>query len=59
MPAGIVQFKHSCKRRRGAPRKALGNGRYVSSLFDPVASDEEAEADDSGNEEEEEQGGEE
>ena len=41
MPAGIAQFKHSGKRRRGAPKKALGNGRYGSSLFDPVDSDEE------------------
>jgi hypothetical protein len=51
MPAGIAQFKHSGKRRRGAPKKALGNGRYGSSLFDPVASDEEADEDENGIEE--------
>jgi hypothetical protein len=34
MPKGIAQFKHSGKRGRGAPKKARGNGRYGSSLFD-------------------------
>ena len=38
MPVGIAQFKHSGKRGRGAPKKARGNVRYGSSLFDPVAS---------------------
>ncbi len=36
MPAGIAQFKHSGKCRRGAQKRHWESGRYGSFLFDPV-----------------------
>jgi hypothetical protein len=45
LPDGIAQFKHTGKRRRGAPKKASGNGRYGASLFAHVSSDEEENSD--------------
>ena len=54
LPEGIAQFKHKGKRGRGAPKKARGNGRYGSSLFDDADSTSEVEeqADTEGEDEE-------